>query len=125
MTRATGATAALQVFAGPRARQRLLERGLRAADVRAVAGAAGGPKGLVLHPLDRFVFGRWLRDAARPIHLLGASIGAWRMACACRKDADAALAGLATDYIEQRYEHRPGRPPAPTHVSQVFAAALE
>ncbi len=119
------AQGALWVLAGPRARQHLRERGLRAADVRAVAGAAGGPKGLVLNPLDRFIFGHWLNDHAQPVHLLGASIGAWRMACACRLDADAALHEMAEDYIEQRYEHRPGKPPKATHVSSVFSEALQ
>ncbi|HVO07422.1 MAG TPA: phospholipase, partial [Burkholderiaceae bacterium] len=103
----------------------LREHGLRAADVRAVAGTAGGPKGLVLNPLDRFLFGRWLRGGAQPVHLLGASIGAWRMACACRADADAALADMAEDYIAQRYHHAPGRAPAPSHVSVVFAQSLQ
>lgn len=115
---------ALQVFAGERARVRLRERGLQPDDVRVVPAAAGGPKGLVLNPLDRFVFGHWLKGGAQVVHLAGASIGAWRMACACLPDADAALARLADDYIGQRYEHAPGRPPAPRHVSEVFGAKL-
>jgi len=123
--RANPGTRALRVLAGPRARMHLREHGLRAADVRAVAGAAGGPKGLVLNPLDRFLFGRWLRGGAQPVHLLGASIGAWRMACACRADADAALAEMAEDYIAQRYRHAPGRAPEPSHVSAVFAQSLQ
>jgi hypothetical protein len=98
---------------------------LRAADVRAVAGAAGGPKGLVLNPLDRVLLGSWLDGQPRPVHLLGASIGAWRMACACRPDAAAALREMAEDYIEQRYEHRPGKAPLPSHVSRVFSDALQ
>ena len=89
----------MQVFAGPRARARLLEAGLRADDVRAVPAAAGGPKGLVLIPLDRLLFGHWLHRAGGIVHLLGASIGAWRMASACLGDADVALARLAEDYI--------------------------
>jgi hypothetical protein len=120
-----GKPRALWVLAGPRARQHLRERGLRATDVRAVAGAAGGPKGLVLNALDRFVFGHWLDGHAEPVHLLGASIGAWRMACACRPDADVALREMAEDYIEQRYEHEPGRPPKATHVTSVFSDALQ
>lgn len=115
---------ALRVLAGPRARQRLREQGLRAEDVRIVAGAAGGPKGLVLNPLDRFIFGSWLDGASQPLHLLGSSIGAWRMACACTRDPDAALARLAEDYLAQRYEHAPGKPPKPSHVSAVFADTL-
>lgn len=117
--------AALRVLAGPKARAILHERGLREADVRIIAGAAGGPKGLVLNRLDRFIFGQWLRDARQPVHLMGSSIGAWRMACACTSDPDAALAELAEDYIAQRYEHAPGKPPKAAHVSAVFAAALQ
>ena len=58
-------TAALQVHAGPRAQAMLRERGLSVADVRVIPAAAGGPKGLVLNPLDRFIFGHWLAAAPR------------------------------------------------------------
>lgn len=112
------------MYAGSNALERLRVDGLRAGDVRVVPAAAGGPKGLVLNPLDRFLFGRWLARSTQVVHLAGASIGAWRMACACLPDADAALAQLADDYIHQRYEHAPGRPPAPRHVSEVFGAKL-
>ena len=114
----------LQVFAGPRARQRLREAGLQAQDVRAIPAAAGGPKGLVLNPLDRVLFGEWLPRSAHTVHLLGASIGAWRMACACLPDAHAAFVQLADDYIHQRYDHAPGKPPTPRHVSEVFGLKL-
>ncbi|MDP3085232.1 MAG: phospholipase [Rubrivivax sp.] len=116
---------ALQVFAGPRARRHLRERGLAAADVHAIPAAAGGPKGLALIPIDRFIFGHWLPGSAQTVHLLGASIGAWRMASACLPDADAALAQLAEDYITQHYEHAPGRPPTARHVSAVFGRTLD
>ncbi|MEI6025189.1 MAG: patatin-like phospholipase family protein [Betaproteobacteria bacterium] len=131
---------ALQVYAGPRAAAVLRERGLRARDVRLVPGAAGGPKGLVLNPLDRFLFGHFLAGAgAGPgqasaagvlrapqlLHLVGASIGAWRMACACLPDADAALAQLAEDYITQRYDHAPGRAPTAAVVSRAFGQKIQ
>lgn len=114
----------LQVFAGARARARLRDVGLRARDVWAVPAAAGGPKGLVLNPLDRYLFGHWLRNAGGPVQLLGASIGAWRMAAACLSDPAAALARLAQDYITQRYAHAPGKAPAPADVSAQFGATL-
>ncbi len=116
---------ALQIHAGPRARSQLRERGLAPADVRIVPAAAGGPKGLALLPLDRFLFGQWLQDAPQTVHLLGASIGAWRMGAACLPDADAALATLAEDYITQTYPHEPGRPPIAKVVTEVFAAKLQ
>ena len=127
-------SAALEIHAGPRARAQLRERGLCAADVRVIPAAAGGPKGLVLNPLDRFLFGHWLGSAAadagagdhaQPLHLVGASIGAWRMAAACLPDADAALAQLAEDYIAQDYPHAAGKAPTPRDVSAVFSRKLD
>ena len=59
---------ALQVFAGPVALAHLRERGLRAADVRVIPAAAGGAKGLVLNPLDRFLFGHWLPKGSAGRH---------------------------------------------------------
>jgi len=121
----SAADGVLQVHAGPRALAWLRERGLRAQDVRAIPAAAGGAKGLVLNPLDRFIFCEWLPGAAQTVHLLGASIGAWRMAAAALPDADAALAQLAEDYITQRYEHAPGKPPTPTAVSRAFGQKID
>lgn len=115
---------ALEIHAGPRAMAQLRERPLQPRDVRVIPAAAGGPKGLVLSPLDRFIFGEWLAASEHTVHLLGASIGAWRMACACRADPAAAFAQMADDYIRQEYEHVPGKPPAAKHVSDVFGAKL-
>jgi hypothetical protein len=116
---------ALQIHAGPRAAAVLRERGLRPQDVHLVPGAAGGPKGLVLNPLDRYVFGHWLTDAPQVVHLVGASIGAWRLACACLPDAGAALAQLAEDYVTQTYDHAPGQQPMAEVVSHAFGRKIE
>jgi hypothetical protein len=102
----------------------LREHGLQPQHVRAIPAAAGGPKGLALNPLDQYLFGEWLAPATRPIHLLGASIGAWRMAAACLNEPAKALAEMAHDYIHQDYAHAPGKLPAPRHVSEVFGANL-
>ncbi len=116
---------ALRVHAGPRARAHLQESGLQPTDVRVIPAAAGGPKGLALLPLDRFLFGHWLAASSHSVHLLGASIGAWRMAAACLPDADAALAQLGEDYITQTYPHAPGKPPTARVVTQVFGERLQ
>src|ERR1700758_859056 len=115
---------ALQILAGPVALKRLRERGLQPGDIRAIPAAAGGPKGLILNPLDRFLFGQWLPRSGQVVHLLGASVGAGRTGAACPPAADAALADLAADYIAQRYEHEPGKAPKPRHVSELFEARL-
>lgn len=117
---------ALRLYAGPAALRQVRERGLQPCDVRAVPAAAGGPKGLVLGPLDRFLFGDWLPRSTQPIDLVGASIGAWRMATACLDQPVAAFERLSRDYIAQHYELPPGqkRPP-PELISERFGASLQ
>lgn len=115
---------ALRILAGPAARARLMQQGLRPDDVRVIPAAAGGPKGLALNPLDRYLFGHWLPRSSQLVHLMGASIGAWRMAAACRTSPDAALARLAEDYVMQEYEHEPGKQPTARVVSRTFGAKL-
>jgi hypothetical protein len=46
------------------------------------------------------------------------------MAAACLNDPARALAQMADDYLHQDYEHAPGKPPTPRHVSDVFGANL-
>ncbi len=116
---------ALHIHAGPRARAHLREHGLKPADVRVVPAAAGGPKGLVLNPLDRFIFGQWLNHTPNTVHLIGASIGAWRMASACLPDVDAAFRQLVDDYIAQDYPREPGKAPKARDVSRIFGATLD
>ncbi len=116
---------ALAIYAGPRARAHLAQRGLQSHDVRVITAAAGGPKGLILGPLDRYLFGDWLTRSAQRIDLIGASIGAWRMATACLSDAESALLRLEHDYIHQHYEMEPGQKrPSAAIVSAVFGANL-
>ncbi|MEY4561576.1 MAG: hypothetical protein RLZZ618_853 [Pseudomonadota bacterium] len=115
---------ALQIHAGPRARQALAERGLSPGDVRAVPGAAGGPKGLVLNPLDQYLFGDWLPRGGHTVHLLGASIGAWRMASACLSDPAQGLKQMADDYIGQEYAPPEGGKLTASMISEAFGAGL-
>lgn len=100
--------ASFTLHAGPRARAHVERDGIRPADIRGIPAAAGGPKGLSLIPLDLRLFGRggWLRGA-RDLHLIGASIGAWRLFCAAQRDADAAIARLRDGYLAQRFRRKP------------------
>ena len=116
---------ALALYAGPAARRHIERHGLSPADVATVPAAAGGPKGLILGPLDRFIFGQWLPQAAQPVDLVGASIGAWRMAAACMDDPVAAFQALETGYIHGDMKAPPGRKlPLPEQVSATFAQNL-
>ena len=116
---------ALRLHAGPTARRHLEQNGLQPQDIGVVPGAAGGPKGLILGPLDRFIFEQWLLQSAQPVHLVGASIGAWRMATACLNDPVQAFERLEHDYIHQHYELQPGQKrPSADFVSEKFGQSL-
>lgn len=88
---------------GQRARQRIASEGLQAADIAIIPAAAGGPKGLILNGLDCWMFGDWLKQAPRQRRLVGASIGAWRMAAGAMHDPVSAQRRLARLYASQRY----------------------
>ncbi len=77
----------------------------------------------MLAGIDRYLFGELLlQPRTRPMHLIGSSIGSWRMACAAQRDPIAALERGHHAYIfDQRY------PPRPTtrDVTEVLARALD
>lgn len=100
---------ALHIHVGERARQHILQNGLSPTDIRLVPAAAGGPKGLMLTHLDQHLFGDWLPQGGHSVHLVGASIGAWRMATAAMPDPKRAFEALAHGYIHQHIEPEAGR----------------
>ena len=117
---------ALRLYAGPKALQQIQSQGLQPQDVGVIPAAAGGPKGLILGPLDRFIFGQWLPASQQPIALVGGSIGAWRMATACLDDSVAAFERLERDYIAQDYQTPPGQKrPSADQVSAEFSESLK
>lgn len=116
---------ALTLYAGPAARRHIEQHGLAPRHVGVIPAAAGGPKGLMLGPLDRFIFGRWLAASTQPVDLVGASIGAWRMATACLDAPVAAFERLEHGYIHGDMKAPPGRRlPPPEQLSAAFAANL-
>jgi len=100
--------------------------GLSPGDIAVIPGAAGGPKGLILGALDRFLFGHWLPQSRQAIDLVGASIGAWRMSTACLNQPLTAFARLEHDYIHQHYAVPSGRKrPLAQQVSEAFSQSLQ
>ena len=113
----------LTLLAGPVALRLIRARGLRAEDIDVIPGASGGAKWLVLAGLDRYLFGEFLAEPRqRPMHLIGSSIGSWRMACLAQRDPVAALGRGHNAYIyEQRYSPRPST----AEVTAVLGRALD
>ena len=98
----------LSIFAGETVRSIIKENGLKPEMIKVIAGAAGGPKFLVLSQIDRYLFSEWL-DSDRPIDLIGSSIGAWRFAALSMKQPLDAYERLHFAYTNQQYEQRPTR----------------
>jgi hypothetical protein len=98
---------AISIHAGPKAMAHLREHGLRAQDIAIIPAAAGGPKGLIFQHLDQWLFGSWLPSAPRERTLIGASIGAWRLAAACHADSAFAFRRFGELYCRQRYPRKP------------------
>jgi hypothetical protein len=116
---------ALCIYAGPKALAHIREHGLQPEHVGVMPGAAGGPKGLILGPLDRFLFGEWLPQSNQPIDLVGASIGAWRMTTACLQTPVDGFKRLEHDYIHQHYEVPAGQKrPTAKQISDEFGKSL-
>ena len=113
---------ALTFQAGPLAMAQIAANGLRAQDVAIVPAAAGGPKGLIFQAIDQWMFGEWFPAAPRERTLIGASIGAWRMAAACQRDPVKAFALLGELYAGQRYT---SLKPTPQQIDAVVQALLD
>lgn len=97
----------LTILAGKHALALINEKGLQPDLVRVMAGAAGGPRWLVLSRLDQAIFSTWLKNRTEPLFLLGSSIGAWRFAAACQRDSFAAFERFQSAYLEQHYPAHP------------------
>jgi hypothetical protein len=103
----------LMIIAGDKAREHIAKHGLSADDISAIPAAAGGPKGLILQGIDHFLFQEFFNQEVlekriergfAPLELIGASIGAWRMAAAASHNPSNALNRLADQYCDaQRY----------------------
>lgn len=116
---------ALQLYAGPKALAEIAQNGLSPKQVHTIPAAAGGPKGLILGHVDRFIFAEWLAATNHSVDLVGASIGAWRMATACLQQPMSAFERLEHDYIHQHYATGPGgKRPSADSVSETFGRNL-
>ena len=99
----------IRLLAGRHAKQTILEQGLKPELFTRVLAASGGPKWLGIAGLDKYLFGTFLKEMSHPVYTLGASSGAWRLACYAQQDPLAAYARLEEAYIGQRYDTRPSR----------------
>lgn len=101
-------TGRLEILAGTKALSLIRDKGLDPGAVDVVAGAAGGPKWLVLGGLDRAVFSSWLTGSSRPVFLVGSSIGSWRFAAIAQGMDSGSYEAFESAYLDQHYCASPG-----------------
>jgi hypothetical protein len=114
----------LNFFAGKKALPIIREKGLQPDDVKVMAGAAGGPKWLVLGHLDRAIFSSWFNGRTQPLFLVGASSGAWRFSAAAQANPRAAIDRLEEAYIHQHYEEKPNPEEVSAQAMRILEHAL-
>jgi len=105
---------ALRFIAGPTAYQQIAESGLKSESFTQLLAASGGPKWMGIAGLDKYLFGEFFKGRKTPLHTLGSSSGAWRLACLGQNEPLAAYTRLEQLYISQRYDVKP----TPAQVSQ-------
>jgi hypothetical protein len=100
----------LKVYAGKEALAQIKSNGLTADDISMLLGASSGPKWLTLHGIDDYLINHFFKGRDKPLHLLGTSAGAWRMACytiGAAVGGDEAHQRLTEAYVEQCYSAKP------------------
>jgi len=93
--------------AGRKALEIIREGGLSPDQVKVVAGAAGGPKCLILNHLDGTLFSTWFAGRKEPLFLLGSSAAAWRFSSISQEQPLEAIDRFQTTYIHQHYSEKP------------------
>lgn len=118
-------TSSIEFKAGRDAYRKIKDGGLKPEDIRVIAGAAGGPKWFVLYHLDRVVFLSWLKNIQKQIHLIGASIGAWRFSALTQNQPGEALDRFKEAYIHQYYSERPSPEEVTRKTFQIMDAHID
>jgi hypothetical protein len=112
---------ALRLLAGPSAYKAIAENGLKPELFSQLLAASGGPKWLGIAGLDKFLFSEFFKDRKTPLYTLGASSGAWRLACFAQNNPLEAYQRLEKYYIAQRYENKP----APMAVTEQVQGVIQ
>ncbi len=97
----------IQVFAGSNAMKIIQEEGIRPERVSFLAGAAGGPKWIVLYGIDRILPEMLINGRKDPLYLAASSIASWRFAALAQQNPLKAHDLFREAYFSQRYSSRP------------------
>lgn len=114
----------LRFIAGPKAFNTLSEQGLKPELFSQLLAASGGPKWIGIAAIDKFLFSEFFKSHQHPLHTLGASSGAWRLACFAQNNPLAAYQRLEDLYIGQRYDKKPTMFAVSEQVKEILSGLL-
>ncbi len=97
----------IEIYAGDKAAEIIRSRGLKENDIKAIVGASGGPKFLVLAGFDKVLLDSWFKKRKEPLYFIGSSIGAWRGAAFSTGTPAKSLEKLTQSYLKQQYSEKP------------------
>ena len=106
----------LTIRVGPSAYRDIREQGFDITKIKAILGASGGPKWLVLSHLDRFILYKIIPQIKHSIHLISSSIGVWRFICYAQKNPIKAIDDFERGYIEQSLPLKAGKKEISKHL---------
>jgi len=110
----------LKVKAGKNIHSKLTQTGLNLEDIKIWAGAAGGPKWIILFELDKYLTKNYFNLATNPITHIGGSIGAWRATCYSLDQPTKAIERLGYEYINQSYDSYPTTDEVSQKIKQII-----
>ena len=99
----------IEIYAGEKAAEIIRSRGLNENEIKAIVGASGGPKFLVLNGIDKAILNTWFKKRTDPLFFIGSSIGSWRGAAFASKNPIDTLTKFTESYLKQRYSSKPTR----------------
>ncbi|MDR8525262.1 MULTISPECIES: patatin-like phospholipase family protein [Shewanella] len=114
----------LRFIAGPKAYKTLSENEFKPELFTQLLAASGGPKWIGIAGLDRYLFSEFFKDLNHQLHTLGASSGAWRLACLAQKNPANAYDRLEQLYIGQRYDTKPTASQISANVAGIICGIL-
>jgi len=106
----------LTIRVGPSAYRDIREQGFDVTKIKAILGASGGPKWLVLSQLDRLILDKIIPQIKHPIHLISSSIGVWRFLCYAQDNPIKAIDEFERGYIEQNLPLNAGKKQISEHL---------
>lgn len=115
---------AIRLLAGKGAFEQIESNGLVPELFTQLLAASGGPKWIGIAGIDQYLFGEFFKNRQDPLYLLGASSGAWRLACLAQNNPLEAYDRLIEHYIHQRYDKVPTRDEVSQKIQGVVAGIL-